>query len=192
MTQPIIRFQAVSKSFGAQTVLRDFSLDVEPGAFVTVIGRSGCGKTTVLKLVNGLLAPDTGRVLVQGQDVARADPVALRRHIGYAIQSHPERGPVSPHDRGEEHCLCARHLRPGGMEGEAARRKGRRPAEAGGAGPGAGGAVSPRPLRRAAPAGGHCPGSGRRPGASADGRALRRGGRDFCASTGRAASPSCL
>ena len=87
MTQPIIRFQAVSKSFGAQTVLRDFSLDVEPGAFVTVIGRSGCGKTTVLKLVNGLLAPDTGRVLVQGQDVARADPVALRRHIGYAIQS---------------------------------------------------------------------------------------------------------
>ena len=87
MTQPIIRFQAVSKSFGAQTVLRDFSLDVEPGAFVTVIGRSGCGKTTVLKLVNGLLAPDTGRVLVQGQDVARADPVALRRRIGYAIQS---------------------------------------------------------------------------------------------------------
>ena len=87
MTQPIIRFQGVSKSFGAQTVLRDFSLDVEPGAFVTVIGRSGCGKTTVLKLVNGLLAPDTGRVLVQGQDVARADPVALRRRIGYAIQS---------------------------------------------------------------------------------------------------------
>lgn len=87
MTQPIIRFQAVSKSFGARTVLRDFSLDVEPGAFVTVIGRSGCGKTTVLKLVNGLLAPDTGRVLVQGQDVARADPVALRRRIGYAIQS---------------------------------------------------------------------------------------------------------
>ena len=87
MTQPIIRFQAVSKSFGAQTVLRDFSLDVEPGAFVTVIGRSGCGKTTVLKLVNGLLAPDTGRVLVQGQDVARADLVALRRRIGYAIQS---------------------------------------------------------------------------------------------------------
>ena len=87
MTQPIIRFQAVSKSFGARTVLRDFSLDVEPGAFVTVIGRSGCGKTTVLKLVNGLLAPDTGRVLDQGQDVARADPVALRRRIGYAIQS---------------------------------------------------------------------------------------------------------
>ena len=67
MTQPIIRFEGVSKAFGTQTVLRDFSLDVEPGAFVSIIGRSGCGKTTVLKLVNGLLSPDTGRVLIQGQ-----------------------------------------------------------------------------------------------------------------------------
>ena len=82
MTQPIIRFEGVSKAFGTQTVLRDFSLDVEPGAFVSIIGRSGCGKTTVLKLVNGLLSPDTGRVLIQGQDVARIDPVALRRRIG--------------------------------------------------------------------------------------------------------------
>ena len=86
MTQPIIRFEGVSKAFGTQTVLRDFSLDVEPGAFVSIIGRSGCGKTTVLKLVNGLLSPDTGRVLIQGQDVARIDPVALRRRIGYVIQ----------------------------------------------------------------------------------------------------------
>ena len=87
MTQPIIRFEGVSKAFGTQTVLRDFYLDVEPGAFVSIIGRSGCGKTTVLKLVNGLLSPDTGRVLIQGQDVARIDPVALRRRIGYAIQN---------------------------------------------------------------------------------------------------------
>lgn len=68
-------------------------MDVEPGAFVSIIGRSGCGKTTVLKLVNGLLSPDTGRVLIQGQDVARIDPVALRRRIGLR---HPERGPVFP------------------------------------------------------------------------------------------------
>lgn len=67
MTQPIIRFEGVSKAFGTQTVLRDFSLDVEPGAFVSIIGRSGCGKTTVLKLVNGLLSPDTGRVLIRGR-----------------------------------------------------------------------------------------------------------------------------
>ena len=85
--EPIIRFEHVSKSFGDQAVLRDLSLDIRSGEFLTIIGRSGCGKTTALRLVNGLLTPDTGRVLVQGRDVAKADPVALRRRIGYAIQS---------------------------------------------------------------------------------------------------------
>ena len=87
MAQPVIRFEHVAKSFGQQAVLRDFTLDVAPGEFLTIIGRSGCGKTTALKLVNGLITPDTGRVLVQGRDVAESDPVALRRRIGYAIQS---------------------------------------------------------------------------------------------------------
>lgn len=87
MAEPIIRFEGVSKSFGEQMVLKNLSLDVTPGEFLTIIGRSGCGKTTALRLVNGLLSPDTGRVLVQGKDVARTDPVALRRGIGYAIQS---------------------------------------------------------------------------------------------------------
>ena len=85
--EPIIRFEHVSKSFGDQAVLRALSLDIRSGEFLTIIGRSGCGKTTALRLVNGLLTPDTGRVLVQGEDVAKTDPVALRRRIGYAIQS---------------------------------------------------------------------------------------------------------
>ena len=85
--EPIIRFEQVSKSFGSQTVLRDFTLDVFPGEFLTIIGRSGCGKTTALKLVNGLISPDSGRILVQEKDVAESDPVALRRRIGYVIQS---------------------------------------------------------------------------------------------------------
>ena len=85
--EPIIRFEQVSKSFGDQTVLRDFTLDVFPGEFLTIIGRSGCGKTTALKLVNGLICPDSGRILVQGKDVAGSNKVALRRRIGYVIQS---------------------------------------------------------------------------------------------------------
>lgn len=87
MAGSIIQFEQVTKSFDRQPVLRDFSLSIEEGSFVTVIGRSGCGKTTALRLVNGLLSADAGRVLVRGQDVARTDPVALRRRIGYAIQS---------------------------------------------------------------------------------------------------------
>ena len=82
MAEPIIRFEAVSKSYGGQPVLKNFSLDVLPGELLTIIGRSGCGKTTALKLVNGLITPDAGRVLVQGEDVAKTDPVALRRRIG--------------------------------------------------------------------------------------------------------------
>ena len=87
MGQPIIQFEHISKAFDGQPVLRDLSLDIEEREFVTVIGRSGCGKTTLLRLINHLITPDQGRVVVQGQDVAQTDPIALRRRIGYAIQS---------------------------------------------------------------------------------------------------------
>ncbi|MCD7818610.1 MAG: ABC transporter ATP-binding protein [Lachnospiraceae bacterium] len=82
----VIRFEHVKKVFGDHTVLDDLSLDIDRGEFVTMIGRSGCGKTTALRLVNGLLKVDKGRVLVNGRDVADTDPVALRHSIGYAIQ----------------------------------------------------------------------------------------------------------
>lgn len=87
MGQPIIQFENISKVFDGQLVLRDLSLNIEAGEFVTVIGRSGCGKTTLLRLINRLITPDQGCVMVQGQDVAQTDPIALRRRIGYAIQS---------------------------------------------------------------------------------------------------------
>lgn len=87
MGDAVIAFERVSKSYGDNLVLDDLTLSVERSEFVTVIGRSGCGKTTVLKLINGLLKADRGRVLVEGQDVARADEIALRRRIGYVIQS---------------------------------------------------------------------------------------------------------
>ena len=87
MGQPIIQFKHISKAFDGQLVLQDLSLNIEAGEFVTVIGRSGCGKTTLLRLINRLITPDQGCVMVQGQDVAQTDPIALRRRIGYAIQS---------------------------------------------------------------------------------------------------------
>lgn len=83
----MIRFEHVNKSFGAEKVLVDFSLHIEDGEFLTVIGRSGCGKTTMLRMINGLQIPDSGKVLVEGQDVAKADLIALRRRIGYVIQN---------------------------------------------------------------------------------------------------------
>ena len=53
-----IRFEGVCKSYGKHTVLQDFNLTVYSGEFLTMIGRSGCGKTTALRLINGLLTPD--------------------------------------------------------------------------------------------------------------------------------------
>lgn len=84
---PEIELQHVSKSYGDFGVLKDFSLRIDKGEFVTAIGSSGCGKTTVLKLINGLLTQDSGRVLIHGTDIATQDQNKLRRNIGYVIQS---------------------------------------------------------------------------------------------------------
>lgn len=83
----IIRFDHVNKNFGEKSVLCDFSLSVAAGEFLTVIGRSGCGKTTMLKMINGLCRPDSGTVAVQGEDVEKTDLIGLRRRIGYVIQN---------------------------------------------------------------------------------------------------------
>ena len=84
--KPIIEFEHVRKSYGEKTVLGDFSLTVAPGDFVTIVGASGGGKTTVLKMVNGLLTPDAGTIRVMGRDIRAMDLIQLRRNIGYAIQ----------------------------------------------------------------------------------------------------------
>lgn len=82
----IIEFINVKKQYGENIVLQNFCLKIEPGDFVTVVGSSGCGKTTVLKMVNGLHFPDDGQVFINGKDIMAENHVELRRNIGYAIQ----------------------------------------------------------------------------------------------------------
>ena len=74
-------------------VLDGVSLCVDAGRVLVLLGTTGSGKTTTLPTVNGLVQPDEGRVRVFGEDVARADLVALRRRIGYVIQE----GGLLPH-----------------------------------------------------------------------------------------------
>lgn len=81
-----VEFRNVKKSYGARQILRGVSAGIKQGEFVCLIGPSGCGKTTLLKMVNALAYPDSGHVIVAGKDVARWDPIQLRRSIGYAIQ----------------------------------------------------------------------------------------------------------
>ena len=83
----IIRFEHVDKAYNDNTVLTDFNLDIMQGEFLTVIGSSGSGKTTMLKMINGLLLPDAGTVSVEGNDITKTDLIQLRRNIGYVIQS---------------------------------------------------------------------------------------------------------
>ncbi|MBS7009696.1 ATP-binding cassette domain-containing protein [Anaerostipes sp.] len=81
-----IQFSQIKKVYGEKMVIEGFDLTVQRGEFVTVIGSSGCGKTTVLKMVNGLVVPDGGRIFVEGRDISELDMISLRRNIGYAIQ----------------------------------------------------------------------------------------------------------
>jgi osmoprotectant transport system ATP-binding protein len=84
---PAVSFEAVTKRYPDGTVaVAEFTLQVAEGEVVVLVGPSGCGKTTTLRMVNRLIEPTSGRVLVQGSDVARMDPVRLRRGIGYVIQ----------------------------------------------------------------------------------------------------------
>jgi osmoprotectant transport system ATP-binding protein len=85
---PMIRLDAISKRYPDGTVaVGELSLDVPRGEVVMLVGPSGCGKTTTMKMVNRLIEPSGGRILLDGADVTRVDPVRLRRRMGYVIQN---------------------------------------------------------------------------------------------------------
>jgi len=83
----MIRLEGVAKTYddGTEAVI-GLDLDVPANTLVTLVGPSGCGKSTILKMVNRLIEPTAGRIYLDGADVTNADPVKLRRGIGYVIQ----------------------------------------------------------------------------------------------------------
>jgi osmoprotectant transport system ATP-binding protein len=85
--ETVIEFRNVScRAPNAHLLLADLSLSVRRGETLVLLGRSGSGKTTTLKLINGMLEPSTGEVRVEGRSTLEWDPIRLRRSIGYVIQ----------------------------------------------------------------------------------------------------------
>lgn len=82
----MIQFNSITKSFKTKQVLTDINFEVDEGSLVTIIGESGCGKTTLLKMVNRLIKPTRGTIRIDGEDIQKINEVELRRNIGYVIQ----------------------------------------------------------------------------------------------------------
>src|ERR1700730_7196749 len=83
---PLVEFRNVSYEIAGRVVLSGVSFSVEAGETLVLLGRSGSGKTTALKMTNGMLFPTAGQVLVEGRTTRQWDPIRLKRHIGYVIQ----------------------------------------------------------------------------------------------------------
>lgn len=90
----MIEFQSVSKSYAdGPMVVKDFSLTIPAHSTMALLGSSGCGKTTLLRMINRMVDPTKGVVRIDGEDVQEKDPVKLRRSIGYVLQA----GGLMPH-----------------------------------------------------------------------------------------------
>ncbi len=83
----MIEFQGVSKAFAGPPAVKDLTLELREGAFSVLVGTSGSGKSTTLKMINRLLEPDRGMIRFAGEDIRQQPLLTLRRRMGYAIQS---------------------------------------------------------------------------------------------------------
>lgn len=92
-TRSCIEFRSVCYEVAGNLILGDLDLDVHLGETLILLGESGCGKTTTLKLINRLIDPTAGEVLVENRRTVDWDPIELRRHIGYVLQE----GGLFPH-----------------------------------------------------------------------------------------------
>lgn len=82
----MIEFQHISKSYHGKPIINDLSFTIHDGEFIVLIGPSGCGKTTTLKMINRLIPMDSGKILINNEDITKKDLTDLRTHIGYVIQ----------------------------------------------------------------------------------------------------------
>ncbi|MBZ9689198.1 ABC transporter ATP-binding protein [Clostridium estertheticum] len=82
----MIEFKNVNKSINGKVILKDINITIEKGQLVVFIGPSGCGKTTTLKMINKLLTPTSGEVLIDGDNINTKNTIKLRRNMGYVIQ----------------------------------------------------------------------------------------------------------
>ena len=81
---PMIQFEHVSKTYpGSVDAVSDLSMNIAEGETLVLLGTSGCGKTTTMKLINRLEEPSEGRITINGTDIKDQDPFLLRRGIGY-------------------------------------------------------------------------------------------------------------
>lgn len=85
--EPVIEFKEVNKIYGDNVAVEHINLKIMPGEFVCLIGTSGSGKTTILRMINRMLKPSSGEILIKGQNISQFNPVQLRRKIGYVIQN---------------------------------------------------------------------------------------------------------
>lgn len=81
-----IEYINISKTYKDNSIIDNFNLKIKQGEFVTIIGSSGSGKTTILKMVNGLIKPNSGTITINNEDISSKDIIELRRSIGYSIQ----------------------------------------------------------------------------------------------------------
>ncbi len=82
----MIQFERISKRYKTKQVLNQITFTINSGSLVAIIGESGCGKTTLLKMINRLIKPTSGTISIDGKSIGSIDEVALRRKIGYVIQ----------------------------------------------------------------------------------------------------------
>ena len=86
MSNAVIELKNISKSFGEEDILENFSVEIKRHAFVTILGPSGCGKTTMLRLIGGFETPDEGQILFDGEDITNLPP--YKRHLNTVFQKY--------------------------------------------------------------------------------------------------------